>query len=94
MPESVLEKALEQVPRSVKRLAPLVDYHIELNNAPDTEDIEIVTPGETWESFKSHWIQTCAWIPRKKTQSKAILRHKGSSFLSSQADSSVSDKST
>jgi len=57
VPKAVLEKALEQVPKSVKKLAPLVDYHIELMNAPDADDIEIVTSGETWESFKSHWVQ-------------------------------------
>eukprot|EP00977_Amphora_coffeiformis_P010819 scaffold2536_cov169-Amphora_coffeaeformis.AAC.12 len=55
VPKMVLERALEQVPRSVKILAPLVDYHIELMNAPEADDIEIVTDGETWESFKSHW---------------------------------------
>ena len=57
MPEKVLEKALEQVPKSVKILAPLVDYHVELLNAPGADDIEILTDGETWDSFKSNWIQ-------------------------------------
>ena len=57
VPKSVLQRAFEQVPRSVKILAPLVDYHIELMNAPKADDIEIVTDGETWESFKSHWVQ-------------------------------------
>lgn len=47
---------MEQVPKSVAILSPLVDYHVELRNAPNV-DIEIVTPDETWESFESHWIQ-------------------------------------
>jgi hypothetical protein len=34
----------------------LVDYRVELSNNPDS-DIEIVSPGETWESFKSRWVQ-------------------------------------
>jgi hypothetical protein len=57
VPRDLLAKALEQVPRSVKILAPLVDYHVELKNASDNDDIELVTDGETWETFKSHWIQ-------------------------------------
>ena len=57
VPQRLLEQAFEQVPKSVKRLAPLVDYHQELMNAPGAEDIEIVKQGETWESFQSQWIQ-------------------------------------
>ena len=57
MPQHVLEQAYEQVPKSVEVLAPLVDYHVELMNAPEADDIEIVTSGETWETFKSQWIQ-------------------------------------
>jgi hypothetical protein len=57
VPRRVLEEALEQVPRSVKALSHLVDYHVELYNAPDTDDIEIVSPGQTWDSFRSMWIQ-------------------------------------
>lgn len=57
MPEDVLVAALEQVPKSVEKLKGLVDYHCELRNAPNTPDIELVTPGETWESFQSKWVQ-------------------------------------
>jgi hypothetical protein len=57
VPRKLLAEALEQVPRSVKILAPLVDYHVELNNASDDGNIELVTEGETWETFTSHWIQ-------------------------------------
>ena len=57
VPRKLLAEALEQVPRSVKILAPLVDYHVELNNSSDDGNIELVTEGETWETFKSHWIQ-------------------------------------
>jgi hypothetical protein len=50
--------ALEQVPRSVKILAPLVDYYAELNNAPGAPEIELTEPeGATWESFQSQWNQ-------------------------------------
>jgi len=68
VPRHTLELALEQVPRSVKILAPLADYFCELNNAPG-KDIEIVTEGEDWDDFQVQWLQTCAWVPgmRKKT---------------------------
>jgi len=55
VPRELLEAALEQVPKSVKILAPLVDYHVELRN--DSDEVEIATPGETWETFQSQWIQ-------------------------------------
>jgi hypothetical protein len=57
VPRELLISAIEQVPKSVKVLSPLVDYHVELNNAPNAQDIELVTPDETWESFQSQWIQ-------------------------------------
>jgi len=57
VPRDLLIKTIEQVPRSVAELAPLVDYHVTLMNDPSKPDIEIVTPGETWESFTAHWVQ-------------------------------------
>jgi hypothetical protein len=69
-------EALEQVPKSVKILAPLVDYYCELNNAPNTPDIELVTEGETWESFTKQWIQTCAWVPPHRSKSSIDLTKK------------------
>ena len=76
VPQELLEKTLDQVPKSVKILAPIVDYHAELLNAPGAEDIELVTEGETWESFENKWLQTLAWVPKK-------LRRHGSSTVSS-----------
>jgi len=58
--------ALQQVPLSVKILSPLVDYYCELWNSPDSDDIELRTPGITWDTFTNQWRQTCAWIPRRK----------------------------
>lgn len=66
VPKEVLEEALEQVPRSVKVLEPLVDYFCEINNAPGAPDLELLTEGETWETFESKWVQTCAWIPNRR----------------------------
>jgi len=57
VPQATLEAALKQVPKSVEKLSSLVDYHVELHNAPNAEDIELVTQGETWESFRSRWVQ-------------------------------------
>lgn len=71
VPRETLEIALEQVPRSVKILAPMVTYFCELNNAPGAADIELVTPGETWESFERRWHQTCAWVPSRRKFLKA-----------------------
>lgn len=57
VPRTLLEKTIKQVPESVKKLAPLVDYHVELFNPAGDEEISIVTEGETWDGFQSHWIQ-------------------------------------
>mmetsp|Transcript_17804 Transcript_17804/g.18020 ORF Transcript_17804/g.18020 Transcript_17804/m.18020 type:complete len:84 (-) Transcript_17804:587-838(-) len=51
--------ALDQVPRSVKVLAPLADYFAELNNAPNTIDIELLNQDEDWDDFQCQWLQTC-----------------------------------
>jgi hypothetical protein len=41
--------------KSVKKLAPLVNYHVELENA---DEIRIVDPpNETWDSFQATWAQ-------------------------------------
>ena len=58
VPRDVLEAALEQVPRSVEILSPLVDYYAEINNDDGTPDVELVKPiGSTWEEFKATWLQ-------------------------------------
>ena len=58
VPCSVLLEALQQVPKSVEQLAPLVDYHVEVRNASnDGTDIQLMTAGETWDSFRKQWIQ-------------------------------------
>jgi len=66
VPRETLEMALDQVPRSVKILGPLVTYFCELNNAPGAPDIELMTDTETWESFERNWHQTCAWVPSRR----------------------------
>lgn len=57
VPRDVLEMAMEQVPKSVKILAPLVDYFVELENGDNEPDILIKTEGETWANFQSKWVQ-------------------------------------
>ena len=76
VPRETLLNALEQVPKSVKELSPLVDYFCELSNAPNAPDIELLTKGETWENFKKHWMQTCAWVPSQRMKSNQKLEEK------------------
>lgn len=57
VPRDLIAQSIETVPKSVSELAPLTDYHVELFNNPKTPDIEIVTPGETWENFTAQWVQ-------------------------------------
>ena len=58
VPESLIALTIEEVPKSVAELAPLVDYHVELSNDPEaSQEIEIVTPGETWDHFTAQWVQ-------------------------------------
>ena len=46
---------MEQVPKSVELLAPLVNYHVQLDNA---DEIRIIKPdGEDWQSFQKNWLQ-------------------------------------
>lgn len=63
VPEEILEQAIQEVPKSVKILAPLVDYYAEISNPPDANDVELVKPeGSNWEEFRQQWIQTVAYI--------------------------------
>ena len=58
---------MEQVPKSVKLLGPLTDYFAELDNSPEKDDIELITPkNETWAHFSNKWLQTCALRPKQK----------------------------
>eukprot|EP00588_Corethron_pennatum_P010200 CAMPEP_0194274028 /NCGR_PEP_ID=MMETSP0169-20130528/7218_1 /TAXON_ID=218684 /ORGANISM="Corethron pennatum, Strain L29A3" /LENGTH=380 /DNA_ID=CAMNT_0039017123 /DNA_START=257 /DNA_END=1399 /DNA_ORIENTATION=- len=66
IPIEVLEMALEQVPKSILRLSPLADYFCEIDNPPDAEKVLFSTPEVTEESFQQNWLQTCAWVPRKR----------------------------
>lgn len=70
VPQELLVAALEQVPKSVEILSPLADCSLELKNAPRAEDIELVTPNQTWETFESNWVQTCAWVPNRERMLK------------------------
>lgn len=74
VPRDVLEMAMEQVPKSVKILAPLVDYFVELENGDNEPDILIKTEGETWANFQSKWVQACAWVPGKKKKEKLMIK--------------------
>lgn len=58
VPEELLEQVIEAVPKSVKILAPLVEYYAEVNNPPDADDVELIKPeGSNWKDFRNQWIQ-------------------------------------
>jgi len=64
VPQKVLERAMEQVPRAVAELSPLVDYHVRINTDQASPVIEAVpTPrfaDPSWEAFGRQWEQSCA----------------------------------
>jgi len=67
VPEKLLEQAIEEVPKSVEILAPLVDYYAEINNSSDADDIKLVKPeGSNWKQFRQQWIQTVAYVNNSK----------------------------
>jgi len=54
--EIVLEASLTRAPRTVEVLDPLADYFCELRNDDgQVKGVEILTEGETWETFSSRW---------------------------------------
>eukprot|EP00529_Nitzschia_sp_RCC80_P013921 CAMPEP_0113482394 /NCGR_PEP_ID=MMETSP0014_2-20120614/22896_1 /TAXON_ID=2857 /ORGANISM="Nitzschia sp." /LENGTH=728 /DNA_ID=CAMNT_0000375909 /DNA_START=234 /DNA_END=2420 /DNA_ORIENTATION=- /assembly_acc=CAM_ASM_000159 len=89
VPEATLLAALEQVPKSVNILKHHVTYYAEINNPPDTPDVELVEPkGLTWDEFRSTWDQSLAFIADKekvvaKQQKAKCNLHKVSSSISS-----------
>lgn len=75
VPRELLEETMQQVPRSVAILAPLVDYYAEINNPPDAVDVELVKPvGSSWEEFGRQWVQEVAFADnREKVIEKAHI---------------------
>jgi hypothetical protein len=71
VPLETLESSLVQVPISVRKLAPLVDFFCELDNSVDCGsdgvDVRIMTEGITWDAFRYNWAQTCPWVMPSKT---------------------------
>jgi len=58
VPQHTLEESIAKVPKSIRILAPLVDFFAQLHNAPNATDVELVTEGMTWESFRQVWDPT------------------------------------
>lgn len=69
VPIETLEMSLLQVPISVKKLAPMVDFFCELDNAPDSGEVSLQTECITWDSFRDNWAQVCPW-PLPKLEGK------------------------
>ena len=64
VPDETLEKSLEQVPISVKKLAPLADFFCELDNSEG--EVKLSTEGITWDKFRDNWAQVCPWPGHKR----------------------------
>ena len=71
VPHETLENSLREVPKSVRILAPLVDFFAELYNAPNSEDIELITENMTWTSFRKAWVQTCSTKNHTRNQNNS-----------------------
>eukprot|EP00934_Nitzschia_sp_Nitz4_P008893 Nitzschia sp. Nitz4//scaffold3_size479765//382355//384413//NITZ4_000162-RA/size479765-augustus-gene-1.622-mRNA-1//-1//CDS//3329550944//8883//frame0 len=68
VPRALLEAALEQVPRSIQTLAPLVDYYAEISNG---DDVQLVKPdGSNWLEFRDVWNQRVAYESSLRKQRK------------------------
>jgi hypothetical protein len=57
VPREKLLATLEEVPKSVAKLAPLTDYTICIKT--DGPEPAILTEGESWATFAEHWKQEC-----------------------------------
>jgi hypothetical protein len=68
--EKTLELSLQQVPKSVEILKDKVDFYCKLYNAPCADGIQLLSDHLTWESFKTTWLQTCAWVPKPPASKK------------------------
>lgn len=58
VPQATLEQSIDSVPKSISKLRHMVDFFAELYNAPGASDIELMTDGMSWESFRRVWIPT------------------------------------
>ena len=59
IPKETLEASLKQVPLSVSKLAPAVDFFCEIDNSTPG-DATLMTEGMSWDDFRDNWAQTCA----------------------------------
>jgi hypothetical protein len=81
VPLETLASSLEQVPISVKILAPLADFFCELDNSHDDSakvnggggDVRMMTEGITWDAFRDNWAQSCPWVPPSSLPSTPLL---------------------
>ena len=67
VPRHRLEETLAKVPQSVRKLAPLVDFHAELHNGVDSDDIELVSSELNWNLFRKVWDQKCSESKRDES---------------------------
>ena len=63
VPKDLLEQTMAEVPHSVSILSRKADFTVQLQNAPDSSDVEIVTKGIDWVSFTRMWEPSCGAPP-------------------------------
>jgi len=60
VPRDLLELSIEQVPKSVALLRPMVDFTADIHNSGG-EDVELTSPDLDWDSFTKTWSEAvCA----------------------------------
>jgi predicted kinase len=53
------------------QMTPLADCYFAISN---NDDLTILTPGEDWDTFRVHFLQTCAWEPGQRELLKKALK--------------------
>eukprot|EP00546_Thalassionema_frauenfeldii_P011295 CAMPEP_0178916490 /NCGR_PEP_ID=MMETSP0786-20121207/12673_1 /TAXON_ID=186022 /ORGANISM="Thalassionema frauenfeldii, Strain CCMP 1798" /LENGTH=201 /DNA_ID=CAMNT_0020589841 /DNA_START=493 /DNA_END=1098 /DNA_ORIENTATION=+ len=73
VPEELIEKSIIQCAKSVDILEDFVDFFARIQNAPDTADVELLSPQpSSWEEFKNEWNQTLDECTRRRRLSSLV----------------------
>mmetsp|Transcript_17375 Transcript_17375/g.25958 ORF Transcript_17375/g.25958 Transcript_17375/m.25958 type:complete len:732 (+) Transcript_17375:197-2392(+) len=95
VPTHVLEESIDMVPKSVAILSQHVDFFVELYNGPEASDIEIMTEGVTWDTFRSIFYNKSAdgAVAAAKRVSKSVSTASTSHVVKTKNETKVSSLS-